>query len=245
MTRDRILLGAGLIASSAVLYLALWALFGQGSTIVFYLIHAIAFLPIQFLLITVIVSQVVANSEKRAMLSKLNMVIGAFYSEVGTELLSRLSAFDPDVEALRQILIVKNDWSGERYEQALAAVARQDFSIDIGRGDLAGLKDALVSKRGFLLGLLENPNLLEHAQFTELLWAVFHLTEELAARRDLSGLARPDAAHVEGDMCRAHGLLIREWLQYMRHLSKDYPYLFSLAVRQNPFDPAARVEVQA
>jgi hypothetical protein len=29
----------------------------------------------------------------------------------------------------------------------------------------------------------------------------------------------------------------------MRHLRDDYPYLFSLARRTNPFDPAARVEV--
>ena len=29
----------------------------------------------------------------------------------------------------------------------------------------------------------------------------------------------------------------------MEHLKTDYPYLFALAVRTNPFDPDARVEV--
>jgi hypothetical protein len=29
----------------------------------------------------------------------------------------------------------------------------------------------------------------------------------------------------------------------MQHLQEDYPYLFSLAVRTNPFDPDAKVEV--
>jgi hypothetical protein len=29
----------------------------------------------------------------------------------------------------------------------------------------------------------------------------------------------------------------------MQHLKTDYLYLFSLAVRTNPFDPDARVEV--
>ena len=33
--------------------------------------------------------------------------------------------------------------------------------------------------------------------------------------------------------------LIAEWLAYMRHLKKNYPYLFSLALRTNPFDPQA------
>ena len=39
-------------------------------------------------------------------------------------------------------------------------------------------------------------------------------------------------------------LLVREWLSYMEHLKSDYPYLFSLAVRTNPFDPNASVQVQ-
>jgi hypothetical protein len=40
----------------------------------------------------------------------------------------------------------------------------------------------LLSKRDFLVALMENPNLLEHESFTDLLWAVFHLVEELAVR---------------------------------------------------------------
>jgi len=29
----------------------------------------------------------------------------------------------------------------------------------------------------------------------------------------------------------------------MEHLKNEYPYLFSLAIRTNPFDPEASVEV--
>ena len=49
-------------------------------------------------------------------------------------------------------------------------------------GNLDELKLFLISKRNFLLMLLENPNLLEHDAFTDLLRAVFHLTEELGFR---------------------------------------------------------------
>ena len=45
-------------------------------------------------------------------------------------------------------------------------------------------------------------------------------------------------------MKRAYVLLIREWLDYMSHLRTDYPYLYSLAVRTNPFDPEASPEVK-
>jgi hypothetical protein len=92
----------------------------------------------------------------------------------------------------------------------------------------------LVSKRSFLVGLLENQNLLEHEQFTDLLWAVFHLVEELDARQSFDNMPTSDIEHINGDIKRAFGYLSREWVFYMKHLKLDYPYLFSLAVRLNP-----------
>ena len=106
------------------------------------------------------------------------------------------------------------------------------------------IRNFLKEKRQFLLNLLENPNLLEHESFTNLLWAVFHLTDELTHRRNLNGLPETDYQHLAGDMKRAYHLLIVEWLNYMKHLKTDYPYLFSLAVRTNPFDVSASVEVR-
>jgi hypothetical protein len=118
-----------------------------------------------------------------------------------------------------------------------------DYTTDSKRGDLVGLKNFLLEKRQFLLNLLENPNLLEHESFTNLLWAVFHLTEELAHRKDLDKLPDKDYEHLAGDIKRAYSSLIIEWLAYMKHLKTAYPYLFSLAVRTNPFDAQACVEV--
>jgi hypothetical protein len=37
------------------------------------------------------------------------------------------------------------------------------------------------------------------------------------------------------DIKRAYGLLVDQWLVYMKHLKDNYPYLFSLAMRVNPF----------
>ena len=45
-------------------------------------------------------------------------------------------------------------------------------------------------------------------------------------------------------MQRGYVLLIKEWLAYMAHLKTRYPYLFSLALRTNPFDPFATPEIQ-
>jgi hypothetical protein len=83
--------------------------------------------------------------------------------------------------------------------------------------------------------MLGNPNLLEHDSFTDMVWAVFHLADELSARQSLSQLPHPDLNHLEGDMKRALRMMMLQWLSYMRHLQAEYPYLFSLEVRRNPF----------
>ena len=106
------------------------------------------------------------------------------------------------------------------------------------------LKTFLLEKRPFLLGLLENPNLLEHDTFTDLLLAVFHVTDELVSRHSLVHLPENDLAHLRGDIKRAMGFLISEWLEYLKHLKEDYPYLFSLEIRRNPFDPQASLIIR-
>lgn len=41
-------------------------------------------------------------------------------------------------------------------------------------------------------------------------------------------------------MKRVYTRLVTQWLLYMRHLKDHYPYLFSLAMRTNPFDEDAK-----
>jgi hypothetical protein len=111
-----------------------------------------------------------------------------------------------------------------------------EYEVDIARVDLDELRQLLVARTDFLLRLLENPHLLEHTTFTNLLRAVFHLTEELANRESLDDLPDTDYRHLASDIQRAYRLIVREWLDYMKYLRGSYPYLFSFAVRMNPFE---------
>lgn len=239
-----IFLGAALIAASAGLYFAEIRIFHAERDTLFYLFQDLAFVPVQVLLVTLILNQLLNIREKKAMLNKLNMVIGAFFSEVGTGLLKSFLLFDHHPDIIMGRLLVSAEWPDQRFSLVAKNLKGWDSQIDCKKGDLEALKSFIVEKRDFLLRLLENPNLLEHETFTELLWAVFHLTEELAARDDLSRLSAPDCTHIGGDIRRAYLLLIAEWLAYMGHLKREYPYLFSLAVRTNPFDPKASAEVK-
>jgi hypothetical protein len=242
--KGQILLSVVLIALSAVLYVLQIRIFHSQRDTLFYLFQDLAFVPIQVLLVTVIVDQVLRIRDKIAMLNKLNMVIGTFFSEVGTRLLKSFSGFDQHFDLIRLNLMVTKEWTDLNFSKVVKDVGSYDYRLDYKRRDLNELKTFLVAKRDFLLRLLENQNLLEHESFTDLLWAVFHLTEELEARENLAQLSKPDGEHIAGDMRRAYGLLIVQWLAYMKHLRKEYPYLFSLAVRTNPFDPDVSVEVE-
>jgi len=237
--RWQIILGISLVVLSALLYLLHYAIFQDTRHIFIYMLGDIAFIPAQVLIVTLIIDRFLREREKRTLLKKLNMVIGAFFSEVGMELLEAFSSFDPNAERITPALIVTNDWSEAEFAAASQNLKGYAYNTDAQKGDLVDLKSRLVGKRGFLLGLLENPNLLEHESFTELLWAVFHLTEELACRQDFKRLPDSDYAHLSLDIKRAYSRLISAWLEYMNHLKKDYPYLFSLALRTNPFDPNA------
>lgn len=95
-----------------------------------------------------------------------------------------------------------------------------------------------------MIRLLENPAVLEHEDFTELLWALSHLEEELSARPSLETVPASDLAHLTADAERACGRLLAQWLAYMIHLRKFYPYLFSFAARTNPLRPGAKAEVE-
>jgi voltage-gated potassium channel len=186
----------------------------------------------------------IEKRERETRMQNLNMVIGVFFSETGTRLLRCFSAHDPAVGNIRSVLVVSDSWSDDDFSRAASALTTHAGTLDSRTVDLPKLKAFLSSRKDFLLSLFENPQIIEHEEFTPLLQAVFHLAEELSARKSLDGLPASDYAHLSGDISRVYRLLIPEWLVYMRHLKKHYPYLFSLAMRTNPFDADASVIVR-
>lgn len=239
----QVVLGLALIAMSAIFYIAHYIIFRDAHHIFIYLIGDIAFVFIEVLLVTIVLHRILAIREKKVLLTKLNMVIGAFFSEVGTELMSRLSGFDKNSRGVCEKLLISVDWGDAKFNRLRKELKRYDPDIDPLAGSLDELKKLLAGKREFLLALLENPNLLEHESFTNLLWAVFHLTDELCHRNTLIGLPEKDMVHLAGDIKRSQHYIVSEWIDYMHHLKNHYPYLFSLAMRTNPFDAHASVVI--
>ena len=156
------------------------------------------------------------------MLEKLDMLMSTFFSEVGNELINQLSTVNKYKASTENLKSIKN-WEDKDYENKLNELkdSTVDFSaIDIGLEDreefLENLRTLLVSKREFIINLINNPNLLEKEEF---------------------------AAHLNGDMQRVYSKLVYEWVYYLRYLNKHYPYMIALIIRTNPFDETASVYV--
>ena len=230
-----IYLAIAFVAASAIAYLIHYLIFRDIHHIFIYMVGDLAFLPLEVLLVVVIIERLLARREMQAKLEKLNMVVGAFFSELGNYLLEDLiKHFDNRLE-ISSNLNVTDSWTKKDFERAVEFADHLRVEVDCRNVDLGGLKAFLAQKRTFLLTLLENPSLLEHDRFTDLLWAVTHLDEELEARTSLIGLPDKDLEHIAVDIQRMYDHLASEWLDYVQHLKSRYPYLFSLVLRTHPF----------
>jgi len=228
-----------LLLTSVLLYAVEYLMLGDSGSILTAFIGNLAFLPINVLLVSIIIHRLINDMERKNRIEKLNMVIGTFFSQTGTRLLGYFSRADPEIEEIRKYLLVKKDWEKKDFADVNRRLKNYEYAIRAGSLDLKDLRDFLEQRNDSLLRLLENPVMLEHETFTELLRAVFHLTEELLNREDLEELPPSDLEHLEGDVKRAYGLLVYEWVAYMEYLKNNYPYLFSLSMRTNPFDMEA------
>ncbi|HEY3307333.1 MAG TPA: hypothetical protein VGJ93_02650 [Desulfuromonadaceae bacterium] len=223
-----------LAIASTIIYSIDYLIIGNSKDVVSSLLGNLGFLPIYVIFVTLMVEQIMKERERQTIMRKLNMVIGVFFSEVGNQLLKGLTQFVVMEDELQQELHVTGQWQEKDFNKALQFLQSHEPEIVSAGCNKQQIKDFLLSKRTFLIGLLENQNLLEHEDFTDLLWAVFHLLEELDARKLLEGLPQTDVEHINGDIKRVFGYLSRQWVFYMFHLKQDYPYLFSLAIRLNP-----------
>lgn len=230
-----IYLAIAFVALSAIAYFIHYLIFRDIHHILIYLVGDLAFLPLQVLLVVIIIERLLARREMQAKLEKLNMVVGAFFSELGNYLLQALiKHFDNRLE-ISSNLNVTESWTKKDFQKAVKFAYHLKVEVDCRNIDLGRLKAFLEQKREFLLTLLENPSLLEHDRFTDLLWAVTHLDEELAVRPSLIDLPDKDLEHIAGDIRRLYDHLASEWLDYVQHLKSKYPFLFSLVLRTHPF----------
>ena len=181
------------------------------------------------------VEMFLGRREKQLRAEKLDMIIGLFFSQVGSALVRRLIRADGGIAVLRENLDVSLRWTKENFKKAQAILKNYHYDVDMNAIDLPALNTLLAQNSEFLVRLLENPNVLEHETFTSLLQAVFHLKEELAHRPHLDAVPDCDREHLRLDLKRIYAQILLQWLHYLDHIKDNYPYFFSFQCRVTPF----------
>lgn len=217
---------------SAVIYYVQYLIFHQAENTLFYLFQDLAFVPIQVVMVTLIINRFLNIMETRKKIKKINVIISTFFSEAGVSLILTISKFNRNNDAFcEQIkeMNIKKDF------KLIKEVKEFKFDVFEDPSKLDDLNSMICKYKEPLLNMLTNQNLLEHDSFTDMLWAVFHVSDELQTRGNFDKLDKNDIDHLSNDILRAYSALIVEWINYMSYLHDEYPYLFSMALRKNPF----------
>lgn len=232
-----------------IIYGSNYLVLGDAEHIISYIWTHLGFIPVDILLVAFILDEIIEKKEKEAMLEKLDMLMSTFFSEVGNELISQLSTANKYKTSTENLKSIKN-WDEQDFDNKLAELKDSsiDFQADIPQEQreefLEELRTLLAGKREFIINLINNPNILEKEEFTNLINSILHLDEELEHRKDLALVNDADFGHLNGDMQRVYDKLVYEWVYYLKYLYKNYPYMIALIVRTNPFDEDAEVYVK-
>jgi hypothetical protein len=227
--------GIGLIIFSFIMYFIQAMIFNDARLLFQELLAQLAYLPLYVFLNTIVIEQLLKRKEKADMVRKINTVIGVFFSEIGKELIGEFTKFDLNFNNIKGEFTNDLEWTQERIIKLRGSLKKYKSKIDSRNGDLLKIKMIVDGKRQLLINFLNNPNLLEHQVFTELLFAIFHISEEITQRGEFKNLNKEDYDHLSNDIKRIYILIIFQWISYMEHLSKEYPYLYSMALKTNPF----------
>ena len=138
-----ITLAAIFVILSVFIYLTHYLIFRDVHHIFIYLVGDLAFLPLEVFLVVIVIERILTRREKQAKLQKLNMVIGAFFSEVGNHLLQYLLEHFNNKEEIASHLNVAGAWTRKDFQQADDFAYDLPIDVNIQSLDLGQLKDFL------------------------------------------------------------------------------------------------------
>ena len=220
---NTIILVALLLSFSVIFLILQLVIFNKPSDTFFWIIQDLIFLPINIIIVTLVIGSLFKTREKNSKLLKLNILINEFFSEAGNSL---IISINPLIDNLDEI---RNSVNTDKF------TIEPKVNIPIMNENLTSIYKLLEEKKHFILGMFENGNILEHDSFTNMLLAIHHLLDELRMRPDLTALDKDDTLHIAYDVNRAYIQLAKEFISYMKHLKREYPYIHSIVIRKNIF----------
>jgi hypothetical protein len=224
----------GLSISSICIYFIQIKIFHKPDDTLFYLFQDLAFIPVQAIIVTIILNKLLNVIETRHKLKKINVIISAFFSETGTSILFSLAKLH-DNHNFCKLFDISDINNKEKFKILKKQIKELDNKISFTTEKFDSLRCILAENKSYMIAMLGNSNLSEHDSFTDMLWSVFHVADELGSRATRGELSEADIVHLKTDIKRAYTMMLLEWVNYLKYLNDEYPYLFNMAIRKNPF----------
>ena len=102
-----------------IIYGSNYLVLGDAEHIISYVWTHLGFIPVDILLVAFLLDEIIERKEKEAMLEKLDMLMSTFFSEVGNDLISQLSAANKYKTNTENLKSIKN-WEEKDYDNKLA-----------------------------------------------------------------------------------------------------------------------------
>ena len=215
-----------LILLSSIMFLIHYFLFGQLQNTLYYSLMSLCIIPINILAVTLVFERLVERRTKIERLSKLNMLVGLFFSDIGFILLKLIVAGDDKIQSLNLNFADLNSSSNK--------LKSHNHNINFDKINYPELKTLVIQSRDILSNLISNESILEHETFADLLMSLMHLRDEIIFLEHKE-LTKDDCSHIKNDIIRVYEALTLQWISYLSHLKQFYPYQYSGAIKFNPF----------
>lgn len=171
------------------------------------------------------------------------MIIGFFYLEIGTDLISIMLDGDVNLDEVREKVSSEHLWENAEFEKLLSLLKDYPCHIDMSKIDLSLLQLVLDSKDDLIVELILNPIFDSDDKFINLLTSLLRLRNLFQERYyQAQYFDEAEYCSVSTEICNVYYGLLEEWVYYMEHLQKYSPLLFAKAIIYSPFSTLTRVE---
>ena len=104
--KEFLMIGIGLIGLSLVLHYVHYLIFQDLHHTLIFLFADIAFIPMEVFFTTLVIDKLLEKREKEHLRDKLSMLIGVFFSELGTDILNTFVYADDNTEIIAKEALV-------------------------------------------------------------------------------------------------------------------------------------------
>ena len=129
--KEFLMIGIGLIGLSLVLHYVHYLIFQDLHHTLIFLFADIAFIPMEVFFTTLVIDKLLEKREKEHLRDKLSMLIGVFFSELGTDILNTFVYADDNTEIIAKEALVTKEWNKNEFKNLEKLVDEYEYDIDI------------------------------------------------------------------------------------------------------------------